>query len=125
MENLKEKEPEKRWSKRMGIDAKIKLQSINNSKQLDLNLNKEEIEVEVINISKGGIAFKTSEFLLLNSYYDAKVVLWTKETFEAVIEIVRMENLGDDDIITYGCMFVGLSLGDQFKIDVYQIVAEE
>lgn len=114
---------EKRWTKRIGIDAKIKLKSIKNRKTV-YELNKEEFDVDVINISKGGMAFKTKETLALNSFYDSKVVLWTKETFDAVIEIVRMENNGEDDYITYGCKFIGLNPADQFKIDVYQIVSE-
>lgn len=125
MEDVMERRVEKRWAKRMGINAKIRLQSIKNNKAIAFNLNKDEFDVEVVNISKGGMAFRTAEFLPLNSFYDAQVVLWTKETFEAIIEIVRMENLGDDDNTTYGCKFIGLGLADQFKIDVYQIVTEE
>ena len=90
----------------------------------DVDVNKEEMEVEVTNISKGGMGFKTEEFLPLNSYYEAKVVLWTRESFDAIIEIVRMENDGTDEKNTYGCRFVGLSPAEQFKIDVYQIVSE-
>lgn len=115
---------EKRWAKRMSINAKIKLQSIKNNKTVAFELNKEDIEVEVTNISKGGMGFKTTEFLPLNSYYEAKVVLWTRESFDSIVEIVRMENDGEEDKISYGCKFVGLSPADQFKIDVYQIVNE-
>ena len=52
------------------------------------------------------------------------IVLWTRESFDAIIEIVRMENDGTDEKNTYGCRFVGLSPAEQFKIDVYQIVSE-
>lgn len=124
MNVMEEKNTEKRWAKRMSIDAKIKLQTIKNNRAVAFELNKDEIEVEVVNISKGGMGFKTSEFLPLNSYYEAKVVLWTRENFDSIIEIVRMENDGNDERNTYGCKFVGLSPADQFKIDVYQIVTE-
>lgn len=115
---------EKRWAKRMSINAKIRLQSMKNNRKVAFDLNENDIEVSVLDISKGGMGFKTTEFLPLNSYYEAKVVLWTRETFDSIIEIVRMENDGTDDMITYGCKFVGLSPADQFKIDVYQIVNE-
>ncbi len=115
---------EKRWARRMGINASIKLQSIKNSKAAAYNLKEDEFEVEVVNISKGGMAFRTEELLPLNSFYDAQVILWTKETFDAVIEIVRMENDGSGEATTYGCKFIGLPASDQFKIDVYQIVSE-
>ena len=59
--------------------------------------------------------------MLLNTFYNAEVVLWTRERFESVIEIVRMENNGEGETL-YGCRFIGISSADQFKIDVYQIV---
>lgn len=113
---------EKRRSKRMGINVKIKLQKVKDN-LASLGLKQEEFEVNVVNISKDGMAFRTKELLTLNSFYDTKVVLWTKETFETVIEIVRMENMGEEETL-YGCRFVGITAADQFKIDVYQIVSQ-
>ncbi len=115
---------EKRWAKRMNINATIRLQSINNDRAVTYEPNRNDFEVEVTNISKGGIGIETTEFLPLNSYYEAKIVLWTREQFDATVEVVRMESKGDSGIISYGCRFVGLSPADQFKIDVYQIVSE-
>ena len=116
---------EKRWAKRMTINATIRLQTINNDRAVTFEPNKDVFEVAVTNISKGGIGLETTEFLPLNSYYEAKIVLWTRETFDATIEIVRMESKEDGSgLISYGCKFVGLSPADQFKIDVYQIVSE-
>ena len=40
------------------------------------------------------------------------------------VQIVRMEKIENSDEILYGCKFIGMSPGDQFKIDVYQIVSE-
>lgn len=114
---------EKRWSKRMDINATIKLKTIRNDRMV-FEPNKEEFEVDVINISKGGMAFRTKELLPLNSYYDAKVILWTKDTFDAVLEIIRMENEDVEGETTYGCRFIGLNPAEQFKIDVYEIVNE-
>lgn len=126
--NIKEmadfKENEKRKSKRMGINVKIKLRTIGNSKMASDSTNKEEFEVEVTNISKGGLAFTSSEFLPLNSFYDTAVVLWNKEQFNTAIQVIRIESSGDEDTIIYGCKFIGLKAEDQFKIDVYQIVNE-
>ncbi len=114
---------EKRWAKRFAINATIRLRTLR-SRNIVFTPNRNEIEVDVINISKGGMAFRTSEMLPINSYYDAKVVLWTKETFDAVVEIVRMENENMGEPITYGCKFIGITQADQFKIDVYDIVTE-
>lgn len=115
---------EKRWAKRMTINATIKLQTINNDRAVTYEPNRDVFDVVVTNISKGGIGLETTEFLPLNSYYEAKIVLWTRETFDATIEVVRMESKDDSGMISYGCKFIGLSPADQFKIDVYQIVSE-
>lgn len=113
---------EKRKSRRVGINVKIKLQKVTDN-PLVYGLKEDEFEVNIVNISKDGMAFRTKERLALNSFYDTKVVLWTKESFDTVIEIVRMENMGEEETL-YGCRFVGISAADQFKIDVYQIVSE-
>lgn len=115
--------PEKRWAKRIGINATIKLKSVNTGKAA-YELNVEPFEVTVVNISKGGMAFRTPENLPLSSYYDADVIIWTKEVLKEVIQIVRMEKIDNSEEILYGCKFIGMSPGDQFKIDVYQIVSE-
>lgn len=113
---------EKRKSKRMGINVAIKLKQVRGNMPTSA-FNENEFEVNVVNISKDGMAFKSKEYLALNSFYDTKVVLWTKESFDTVIEIVRMESVDEDETL-YGCRFVGISSADQFKIDVYQIVSE-
>ncbi len=116
-------EQEKRWAKRLVMDARIKLNSIRSGIVMH-EVKKDAFDVDVVNISKGGMAFTTDEILPLNSYYDVHVVLWSKDSFDAVIEVIRMERESEDDKILYGCKFIGLCPSDQFKIDVYQIVSE-
>ena len=50
------------------------------------------------------------------------IILWTKETFQSVIEIVRMENLDNDEETVYGCRFIGIRPADQLKIQIYEIL---
>lgn len=114
---------ERRKSNRMKIDVKIKLNSVRNQNTDTSRLNKDEITVELVDLSKDGLGFKTTEKLELNTYYDTTVVLWTKETFETVIEIVRMENYGDGPTV-YGCRFIGIMPSDQLKIQIYEMVNE-
>ncbi|MBQ5474544.1 MAG: PilZ domain-containing protein [Lachnospiraceae bacterium] len=114
---------ERRKSNRMKIDVKIKLDPMKNGAADVSRLNKEEFTVELVDISKDGLAFKTTEKLELNTYYDTMVVLWTKEKFETVIEIVRMENYGDGPTL-YGCRFIGIMPSDQLKIQIYEMVSE-
>ena len=58
---------EKRKSKRIGINVKIKLQKVSNN-LIAFGLKEEEFEVNIVNISKDGMAFRTKERLALNSF---------------------------------------------------------
>lgn len=113
---------ERRKSKRMDINVTIKLNELR-SGIVSEGANKNEIEVAIVNISKDGLAFRTEEKLQLNTFYDANVVLWTKETIQTVIEIVRMENYGDEATL-YGCRFIGVLPADQLKIQIYEMVQD-
>lgn len=109
---------EKRKSKRMELNAIIKLNELRTRKDTS-GLSKEEFFVNILNVSTGGIAFKSKEELKLNTYYDIHLVLWTKASFNSVIEIVRMENMGGDEIL-YGCRFIGLKPSQELEIQIYQ-----
>lgn len=112
---------DKRKSKRTDVDVQISLNELGDKYVSGFSNNM--ISVNVINISKDGIAFRTSEELPLNTFYDTVIKMSNCDSFDAVIEIVRTENLGDPET-TYGCRFVGINSEDRFKIDVYQIVYE-
>ena len=114
--------PERRRSKRMDINVTISLNELK-SGAVSSHINKNEMNVAVVNISKDGLAFRSEEKLELNTFYDANVVLWTKETIQSVIEIVRMENLGNEPTL-YGCRFIGILPADQLKIQIYEMIQE-
>lgn len=114
---------ERRKSNRLDINATIQLNSVRNKKNVD-SLNKDAFEVEVVNISKDGLAFKTVEKLELNTYYDTNITLWTKEKFQTVIEVIRMENYGEAQTL-YGCRFIGIMPSDQLKIQIYEMVSDK
>lgn len=112
---------EKRKSKRTDVDVTISLRSLDD--RYVSGYSGDTIDVNVINISKDGIAFKSEYEFKLNTYHDTVITLDNKESFETVIEIVRMENMGELET-TYGCRFVGINSEDRFKIEVYQIIYE-
>ncbi|MBQ6814900.1 MAG: PilZ domain-containing protein [Lachnospiraceae bacterium] len=111
---------EKRKSPRMEMDAVLKLNMLETKKDTS-GLTKEEFTVNVLNVSTGGIAFKSKEELKLNTYYDLHLVLWTKSAFDSVIEVVRMENMGGDEIM-YGCRFIGMRPSQEMEIQIYQVL---
>lgn len=123
MKVRRNKMQEKRRTKRLDIDVTIKLNQVKNMRVVE-NVNDEDIEVKLVNISREGLAFKTFEELKLNTFYDVNIVLWTKETFKSVIEIIRSERYEDEEAILYGCRFIGIRPADQLKIHIYEILNE-
>lgn len=110
---------ERRKSKRTDLDVVINLKQLGDN--FVTGISGKAVTVNTLNISKDGIAFKSDRAFKLNTYHDTVITLDNKESFEAIIEVVRMENLGEPET-TYGCRFIGITSEDQFKIDVYQIV---
>lgn len=109
---------EKRRATRMKMDGVLKLNMLQTKKDI-AGIPKEEFTINVLNVSTGGIAFKTKEELRLNTYYDLHLVLWTKAAFDTVIEVVRMENMGEEEIL-YGCRFIGLRPSQELEIQIYE-----
>lgn len=113
---------EKRAAKRMDIDVRIKLNELYNG-ETDVS-RKDELEVGVTNVSRYGMAFVTTEDLNINSFYDAKMILWTKERIDSIIEIVRKEKRTEEEFL-YGCKFIGMVSADMMKIKIYEIISEQ
>lgn len=113
---------EKRKSKRLELNAVLKLNQLKTKKDIS-GLSKDEFSVNILNVSTGGVAFKSKEELRLNTYYDLHLVLWTKSSFDTVIEIVRMENMGGDEIL-YGCRFIGMKPSQEMEIQIYEVLQD-
>ena len=110
---------ERRKTNRLPIDVRISLKAVEIGSQKGIN----DLSVDVVNISRGGIAFLSTAKLAMNTYFDTTITLWTKEKIDTVIEIVRMEDAGDDGTL-YGCRFIGLQSSEQLKIQIYEMVSE-
>ena len=106
---------EKRKNKRLDIDVKI--ERIDEANITTVKY----MEVDVVNISKTGLAFRVPgiEFEV-GACFDAKVQIWTKETIESIFKVVRVNKL-EDDVYEYGCIFVGMTDTDALKIEIYQL----
>ena len=110
---------EKRNSRRLDLDVTVELERIDDHKGVTtLKL----VHVDITDLSKSGIGFSSKAALEIGSYYNTKLQIWTKETIESVIEIVRCEEL--DGVYHYGAKFVGMIESDALKIDIYQIFYE-
>lgn len=106
---------ERRKAKRTELKSKILV------KRLDGN-TQEEVDIDVVDISKTGVGFNCDTALTIGAIYQAYLTIWTKEVLHAVIEIVRIEK--KEDTFAYGGIFVGMPEMDASRIEVYQTVEE-
>ncbi len=110
---------EKRNSRRLDLDVTVELERIDDT---DGVTTLKLVHVDITDLSKSGIGFVSKAKLDLGSYYNTKLQIWTKESIEAVIEIVRCEEI--DDGYHYGAKFIGMIESDALKIDIYQLFYE-
>lgn len=106
---------ERRKAKRTELKSKIIVKRLDGDTQ-------EEVDIDVLDISKTGVGFNCDTALTIGAIYQAYLTIWTKEVLHAVIEIVRIEK--QDDTFVYGGIFVGMPEMDASRIEVYQTVEE-
>ena len=110
---------EKRNSRRLDLEVNVELERIDdNSEVTTIKL----VNADVTDLSRSGIGFTSKEKLDLDSFYNTKLQIWTRETLDAVVEIVRCQEL--EDGYHYGAKFIGMIDSDALKIDIYQIFYE-
>ena len=107
---------EKRKHKRLDLDVSIQLERLDEDGVTTLKY----VHVNVNDISRSGLGFKSPQKLDVGTYYDTKIQIWTKEVVDAVIEIVRVGEESDGEY-HYGAIFIGMTDTDALKIDIYQI----
>lgn len=90
-------------------------------KRIDSGMN-DKIPVVVTDLSKTGIGFKCDQLLAINSVYEAELTIWTKEVIHSFINVIRLDNSGDDYL--YGATFVGMTETDISKIMIYEMFDE-
>lgn len=91
-------------------------------KRLDRGVGEKKVEIQVCDVSKTGIGFKSAEELEKGSVYECFLTIWTKEVIRCFIEVVRSEKR--EDGYRYGGTFVGMTEMDAYRIQVYQTVEQ-
>ncbi len=97
---------EKRKEKRISI--KLTLEISNLYKQDNVQVKDLNAPIEVTNISKSGIGFKTESVLPVGYYFSANLDLGNDNVLHSVVQIVRSQ-AGDDSATIYGCEFIGMA----------------
>lgn len=109
---------EKRRDKRLDLTVSVQLERLDQGNITTLRY----VNVDVKDLSRSGMGFQAAQKLEIGTYYDTKIQIWTKEVVNAVIEIVRREDV--ENGYRYGCIFIGMADPDALKIDIYQIFNE-
>lgn len=108
---------EKRGSKRLEIEVRVELERIDTKNTTTIKY----ADVEVVNISKTGLAFKCDQDLAIDSCFNAKIQIWTKETIDTIFKVVRVGDKDAEGLVEYGCIFIGMTDTDALKIEIYQL----
>lgn len=106
---------ERRKSKRTQMSTNVII------KRLASNESK-EVEIEVMDLSKGGLGFSCNEKLEIGEVYESFLTIWTKEVIHAFLRIVRIELNEKEDGFVYGASFVGMPELEASRIEVYQVI---
>ena len=108
---------EKRWP------AKLHLEISGLFKQDHVKVENINAPIEVIDISKAGIGFKSVSVLPLGYYFNARLVLAEKDTLNCVVRIIRQQKQEDGYI--YGCEIVGTASIMDYVINDYAGTLEQ
>ena len=106
---------ERRRHKRLELDVTIELERLDEDGVTTLKFTR----VDVVDISRSGLGFRSPQKLEVGTYYNTKIQIWTKEIIEAVVKIVRVMDI--EGGYRYGGEFIAIPDTDALKIDIYQI----
>ena len=95
---------EKRWP------AKLELEISSLFKQDNIKVEHINAPIEVFDVSKAGIGFKSKRILPIGYYFNARLVLGKSDALYCVVRIIRQQNdpqADGQDSYIYGCELVG------------------
>lgn len=110
---------EKRRYKRMPAELYLYVSSL--FKQDNVKVDNVQAPIEVTDISKSGIGFKSASILPVGYYFNARLVLGTKvdSSLNCVVQIVRSQLL-ENGTYKYGCQFIGHASVLDYVFDEYE-----
>lgn len=104
---------ERRRNKRRELSSKLVVKRLGVTEP-------EEIEINIVDVSKTGIGFTCVKPLEIGAVYEAYLRIWTQEVLHAFLEIVRIEKR--EATFFYGGIFIGMPEMDAARIGVYDVV---
>lgn len=94
---------EMRREKRWPVNLELEITSL--FKQDNVKVENINAPIEVFDVSKVGIGFKSKSVLPLGYYFNARLVLCKNDAVNCVVRIIRQQETEDGFI--YGCEIVG------------------
>ncbi|MCR4673772.1 MAG: PilZ domain-containing protein [Lachnospiraceae bacterium] len=110
---------EKRRKRRSELEDKFTLKLVSKAEKGQ----DPEIEIVVTDVSETGVGFHCEKELLIGDCYMGKITLWTKQTVDVFLKIVRM-NKREDGTFDYGSIFFGLEDRESMRIKIYQMLED-
>lgn len=109
---------EKRRSKRLPVTLKLDVSSL--FKQDNVRVDNLNAPIEVFNISKNGIGFKSTSKLPVDFYFNAKIELGDPDScLYAVVKIIR-QLPEENNMFAYGAEFIGMASVLSYIFDEYE-----
>lgn len=108
---------EKRRSKRLPVDLNLEISAL--FKQDNVRVSDIHAPIEVVDVSRTGLGFKSQSVLPLNYYFNAKITLGSEDSsLYCVVQIIRQRE--SQGYYIYGCEFVGLAPVLSYIFDEYE-----
>ena len=102
---------EKRQEKRLPIDLELEISSLFH--QDNVKVENIDAPIEVMDISKSGVGFKSASILPVDYYFNAKLQFGNDENsiLYSIIKIIRatLPVSEDDETTIYGCEIIGMT----------------
>lgn len=107
---------EKRSDRRMSLTAQLLIKNMS-----DASAEAEEVEIDVIDVSKTGVGFICGKPLLIGEVYEAHLKIWTDEVIHAFLKVVRIEQTKEEKYVC-GTIFIGLPEMNARRIEIYDML---
>ena len=107
---------EKRNSRRMSLSARLLIKNLN-----DESDKPEEVEIEVLDVSKTGVGFICNTPLTIGAVYETLLKIWNDDEIHAFLKVVRIEQTEDEKYMC-GTIFIGLPEMNAARIEVYELM---
>lgn len=114
---------DKRRSKRLPVELNLEISSL--FKQDNVKVTNINEPIEVFNVSKTGIGFRSKGELPIDYYFNACIQLGGPlSKLYTVVKIIRKEDT-DEGYTIYGCEFVGMASVLNYIFDEYESKIED